>query len=84
MAISANPTTDVTAAAAALRLRFVGLVGLVQGELGVMRSLVTGRKAAVVAALGSADATEMATLYGKLKDFVDTATGGSEPGIPAS
>jgi len=84
VALSANPSTDVTAAAAALRQRFTGLVGLAQAELGVMRGLVSARRAAIAAALGASDAAEMVTLYGKLKDFVDAATGGSEPGIPAA
>ena len=84
MALAADPNTDVAAACAQLRNLVLMTANGVKGNLAAMRTLVNGRKAAIVAALGSTDATDMATLYGKLKDFVDAATGGNEPGIPAA
>ena len=84
MALITNPISDAPAGAAMLRRKMGDLVGINQAIMAEMRALVTGRKAAIVTALGAADAAELATLYGKLKDFVDTATGGNEPGIPAA
>ena len=84
MALAADPNTDVEAACAQLRNLFLMTANGVKGNLAAMRALVNGRKAAIAAALGTGEAAEMVTLYGKLKDFVDTATGSSEPGIPAA
>jgi hypothetical protein len=84
MALAADPNTDVPAACAQLRNLMLMTANGVKANMAAMRTLVTGRKAAIVAALGTTDAADMATLYGKLKDFADTATGGNEPGIPAS
>ena len=84
MALAADPNTDVAAACAQLRNLMLMTASGVRANMAAMRTLVTGRKAAIVAALGTTDAADMATLYGKLKDFADTATGGNEPGIPAS
>ena len=82
--VKVDPMTDPAGAADEVRNRMTFLVAVIRAEMSRMRDLVTGRKAAVVTALGAGDAAAMAALYGDLKTFVDAATGGNEPGIPAA
>ena len=83
MALVGDPMTDAAAGAMAVRQEMLTLARVVKCYLGNVRALVEGRKAAIAAALGP-DAAEMATLYAKAKEFIDTAGLGPEPGIPAA
>ena len=82
MAILSKPDTDTGAAAAEVRHQVTCMVNDVHRAMNEVVRLLTGRRAAIAAALGS-DAADLAAVYAKAKVLVEAA-GETAPDLPVT
>ena len=74
--------TDVEKSAARIKQLTTRVVQQANKYLGEIREEVAGNKAAIATELG-ADAAAMASVYNKLREAIEAATGVTVDGIPA-
>ena len=82
MGILSKPDMDTGAAAAEVRHQVTCMVRDTQRAMNEVCKLLTGRRAAIAAALGT-DAADLAAVYAKAKALVEAA-GETAPNLPAA